>query len=553
MRQHTAHTSVASAHHHAWVPVLCLLAITVPALAAPPRFSFGERRSYPVDQPPRLAMANSLAVGNFDGDTRPDIAAISADTDGNAAVMLLLSQTNGTFLLQFAALPLSGQLLPFDAIAAGNLVSRTVNDKLDDLALLVPDLNDPDFNDKLVVLGNLGGNPVAFQAPSGPGFGVGDSPVAIAALDFSGDGTLDLAVPDMDAGVVYLYRRLGSTFVSSVGSPLPSGRDLSDPTNVLSGPVAVATGLFNKDALPDLAVALNDDQGVAVHLNAGSPANPVFGVPTVYDTDRNATNDVDPSGVAVADFNHDHHPDIALCNEAGTVTIHINNGDGTFKPAVSYSITGASVDDLAIADFDGDGNADIVTRNGDDTLTILLGNADGTFVIDPSLAAIAVGAGLAGLVVADFNGDGKPDVAVAEESDATVSVLLGGGISPPTLTPTKTGTPTQTGTPTTTATPSASPTQTAAVSPTATAPIAVASRTATPPPTGTPTPTPSPTVLSTKPGDVDCSGSVTPIDVELLEGRLFLEDSEPCDGDDANRDQAVSAADLTALVQILFP
>src|SRR5436309_892646 len=84
-----------------------LLLIAVPAGAAPPLFTFGERRSYPVYQPPRLTMANSLATGRFDAGARTDIAAITSDADGNPGVMLLLSQPNGTFLLQLAAVPVS--------------------------------------------------------------------------------------------------------------------------------------------------------------------------------------------------------------------------------------------------------------------------------------------------------------------------------------------------------------------------------------------------------------------------------------------------------------
>ena len=263
----------------------------------------------------------------------------------------------------------------------------------------------------------------------------------------------------------------------------------------------------------------------------------------VYDPDLNTSNDIGPTGIVIGDFNRDGHPDIALSNEgspgaqstSGSVTIHLNRGDGTFANAVVYPVDTSSpigfatVDGLATADFNGDGFLDIVTRNSDDTLTLLYGNGDGTFRQDPNLALIPVGAGLEDMVIADFNRDGKLDVAVAEGDDETISVLLGGGVVPPptpsltptltpkpTMTPTITHTPTRTRTSTPSLTPTITqtPTKTTTIIPTPTrtlTPVITMTGTRVPTPTATATPTagPSPSPTHTTPGtpgDADCDG-----------------------------------------------
>jgi hypothetical protein len=198
--------------------VLCLLPILARvAVAAPAVFSFGGRSDYPIDN------VTAIAVGNFNGDSRADIAAIGMDADGNPTVTLLFGQANGTFRVQSSALSVAGAVLPFDAIAAGNFRN---NDALDDLALLVPDINS--LQDRLQLFTNVGGTPqqVAFQALPGVSLCGNpddcDGPTAINTLDFNGDGLTDFAIPT-GSGSVALFLHSGNNFISQ--PLLLTGRD----------------------------------------------------------------------------------------------------------------------------------------------------------------------------------------------------------------------------------------------------------------------------------------------------------------------------------------
>ena len=133
-----------------------------------------------------------------------------------------------------------------------------------------------------------------------------------------------------------------------------------------------------------------------------------------------ATSD-QPTSVISADFNNDGNADIVLTNyNSNTVSIRLNNGDGTFASSVD-SVTGNLPYALNSADLNGDGLADLVVANeSSNSLSVLMNGV--TAKVD-----YATGTAPHAVAIADLNSDGKLDVVTANMSGNTVSVLTNKG------------------------------------------------------------------------------------------------------------------------------
>lgn len=253
---------------------------------------------------------------------------------------------------------------------------------------------------------SAGASQVAFPRSD---FATGAGPVSVVTADFNGDGRLDLAIANTtDNTVSILLGNSDGTFQPRV--------DYKTGTQ----PVAVAVGDFNGDNHPDLVVANKGSDNVSILLNDGKgtfPTHVEFGTRT------------QPVAVAVGEFNADGHPDLAVANEgSNNVSVLLGNttNDGTFKPHVDFA-AGTQPSSIAIADFNADGHPDLAVANqGSNNVSILLGNTtnDGTF--KPHVE-FATGTKPVAVVTGDFDGDSRPDLAVANQTDNSVSLLLGRG------------------------------------------------------------------------------------------------------------------------------
>lgn len=194
------------------------------------------------------------------------------------------------------------------------------------------------------------------------------------------------------------------------------------------GPQTLAVADFNGDGRPDLAVANSAANSVSILLGDGDGA---FAPKLDYATGAQ------PRAIAAGDWNGDGRMDLAIVNQGdSTVSAMLGMGDGSFAPAATFA-TGTNPVAIAADDFDADGSLDLATANQpDNTISILHGRGDGTFDAHVDYYS---GPLPRALVAGDFNQDGKLDLAVANGyPGGTVSVLLGNGdatVQPPTSYP----------------------------------------------------------------------------------------------------------------------
>jgi hypothetical protein len=376
-----------------------------------PDGTFAPKVDYPVS-------ATGFTVGDFNGDGKLDIIVISYDSLDVASI--LLGNGDGTFQNPVAL-----------DLGIGNgqyseVVSADFNgDGKLDLAVLTPDFG---FGATLAILLGNGdgtfGTPATYALPTAPYIAVGD---------FNGDGKPDIAVSGPNYGganvVAVLINHGDGTFLSPV-------------TYGVAGTVeALAAGDLNGDGKLDLVVATGGQTaGLSVLLGIGDGT---FASPLVY-----ASNllSIYSSSIAIADFNGDGKLDLALAPSAGPngyVAILQGNGDGTFQnPPLLYS-AGLLPAEVVALDANGDGRPDLAVWGGYGvgayfSVTVLLNQGFGRF---PGALAYPVVQYPWTAAVGDFNGDGKPDIAVAsvttnsggQDTGGVVSVLLnnGDGTFPP--------------------------------------------------------------------------------------------------------------------------
>lgn len=138
-----------------------------------------------------------------------------------------------------------------------------------------------------------------------------------------------------------------------------------------------------------------------------------------------------PASIAVADLNHDHHPDLTVANFAdGTLTVLFGDGKDHFAPAPGSPFAcGHSPNDIAVADLNGDGNLDLIVANTETPyITVLLGDGRGSFAPSPhSPFATQSFPHVHGVVAADFIGNGKPAVVTDSWGHNQVLMLAGDG------------------------------------------------------------------------------------------------------------------------------
>ena len=353
-----------------------------------------------ISAPPVGSNPAAVATGDFNQDGKPDLAVANW---GANSVTVLLGDGAGGFTA--ASSPAVGS----------NPAAVAVGDFNGDGK---PDLAVASYNaGQIVVL--LGDGTGSFTPVPGPYAGCW--PMSVAVGDFNGDGRLDLAAQDAggpDASplpIVLLGDGKGhfSGGFGSGGCTVSSG---------ISYPASVAAGDFNGDGKLDLASVRADDRSLTVLLGDGTGNFTVVPAPSLAGSN--------PGSVAIEDFNGDGKQDIAVGDTVGGIALLLGDGSGNFTTApASPFLVRFAIRSLAVGDFDGDGTPDLAAADTSNGVTVLLGDETGNFRTPTGSGWFAVGAVNPSLPVfmtaGDFNGDGRPDLAVPANSSNNVLLLLG--------------------------------------------------------------------------------------------------------------------------------
>ena len=254
-------------------------------------------------------------------------------------------------------------------------------------------------------------------------YNVGIGPVALTAADFRGNGLLDLAVVnEIDNTLSILTNQGAGTFVQASGSPITLGASRASAAAV---PVAIASGIFTASGFPNPLITDPVGNTVTVLLSNGD------------DTFKTATGSPiavgkQPSAIVTGDFNADGNQDFVVTNFTdNTLSVFLGNGDGTFRQEIGspFALPSSVAGPIAMVsgDFNADGKLDLaIVNQTTNNVTILLGNGDGTFA-QATNSPISVGTFPVAIAAGDVNGDSHTDIAIVNQSDNTVTVLLGNG------------------------------------------------------------------------------------------------------------------------------
>jgi hypothetical protein len=419
--------------------------------------SFKPAQTFPVGQGPL-----GVAVGDFNGDGNLDLAVSDSNQffgaqglNGNT-VAILLGVGNGGFqpptFIAVASGPLGIAVSDFNRDGKQDIV--VTNSSTDQVSILLGNGNGT-FKTPAVFSVTSGFEPISRFAPS-----------YVSVDDFNGDGNLDLVVANPSAATAAVLPGNGK------------GR-FGKATNILvaAAPTSVLTGDYNRDGHRDFLTANSVGATVSVLLGkgtgkfvvekefaTGSRADQIIvadfnqdGIPDVVTADGGIGFSGDtisillgkkggsfapagevqvglnPTGLAVGDFNHDGHLDLVIASAGtqimgpGSLLLMLGNGDGTFQTAFKLGDF-QHPDSVAVGDFNGDGNPDLVACTADARgATLLLGDGRGRFK-SPSL--ISLNSACDQVLAADFNGDGKTDLVFRLERNPdspVVFVALGQG------------------------------------------------------------------------------------------------------------------------------
>lgn len=338
----------------------------------------------------------AIAIGHLNNDTWPDMVVANAGTD-NIAVFLGLDYA--TFEQQKLS------TVPLRSSPNAAVVADFNNDHQLDVAI-----TQGESNTVGVLLGDGTGS---FGNKTTYPIGIGSSPKSIAVGDFNHDHRLDLAVTNY----------LGSNISVFLGHVDGSFRmQMISSSSAGSSPRFVAVGDFTKDTILDVVVANAYTDNIAILEGHG---NGSFTKWRTYSTGIDSY----PEAVAIGDFNHDSHLDVAVANYLeGSVSVFLGRTDGSLRKQIKYPLGSRSRPTFAaVADFNHDHRLDVLVINLEGgNVGVFLQNGTRPFQ-NHTIYSTGTGSSPYALALGDFNNDSHTDIAVANYDAHNVGLLLGLG------------------------------------------------------------------------------------------------------------------------------
>ena len=348
----------------------------------------------------------AVASGDLNGDNIPDLV-VANNATGNVSIFLGQAGNLGTF---GAATNVD---VGINATASARrpasvVIGDVIGDSNPDIVVAVAG------DDRVTVLPGDGTG--VFSSVGATNLVTGNEPRSVTLGDADNDTDLDIIVADFNSPgaapgtvTVWLNDNGADTFTQATNSPFAAnGR-----------PFAVKFADADDDGIPDIVVTNFNSTTVSI-LAGSNDGN--FAAPATV-TVGNA-----PHGVAIGDANADGHPDLAVANSGdATVSVVLADTVGGFNPQVTYTV-GASPRAVAFVDID-DLSTEIdlvVVSNTANNISVLPGNGTGAFTNASAATDFAAGTAPTSLAIADFDGDGNPDVAVVNEgaTSNSASVLI---------------------------------------------------------------------------------------------------------------------------------
>ncbi len=402
---------------------------------------------------PQSGYSGAMTAGDVNHDGKPDLV-VASNVSGDG-IYVLLGNGDGTF--QSPVFYQQGSNSGAMAVAIGQLIKNDHGDVVMGTgngayvyinngdgtfktppalygpawinSITITDINGDKKNDLVVssysssaVWTMLGNGKGGFTA--GESFSTDGYPNNVVVGDFNGDKKLDFATSNSHGQWVTVALGNGDgTFRSSPNY----GYSWNAPIN------GIATADLNGDGNLDIVQA-DGGTGVGITVMLGS-SHGVFGAPTSIavgpcgNANRNAVN-----SVALGDVSGDKKIDVVTTsNNSGggcvnnEIGVLLGEGNGKFKAPVFYS-TGTTQQsyNATLANLRGKGLLDIIVSNADGSISVLLNNGKGVYGTATVIPA-ASGAYAGGIVIGDFNNDGKLDIAVTDFSQRQINVLLGNG------------------------------------------------------------------------------------------------------------------------------